>query len=216
TAALEGIMVGDINQDGRVDVIITNKTTRSIAIFPNNSDPGSLAFGVQYDAIQFDAIAGDEPTNIAIGDFDGDGMPDIAASNQGGDHISVFRNRGSAGGPISLDAALNFAVGDQPMGISIGDINGDGKADLVVANYRSNDISVLRNASSGTTLNFLDDIKRITAGSSTRDVVISDVDGDGKPDITALSQGSDMVSVFLNNLQLPPVISSFTPAIAAP
>ncbi len=93
-----------------------------------------------------DFATGSGPYSVSIGDLDGDGKADLAVANGNSSTVSVFRNTGSAG-TISYAAKVDFATGTAtaPYSVSIGDLDGDGKADLAVANYGSNTVSVIRN-----------------------------------------------------------------------
>ena len=84
---------------------------------------------------------GSNPQSVAVGDFNGDGKPDLATANVGSNEVSVLLGSGSGGfGP-----ATNFGVGDGPFSVAVGDFNGDGKPDLAVANNGSDNVSVLYN-----------------------------------------------------------------------
>jgi hypothetical protein len=78
---------------------------------------------------------------VAVGDFDGDGKPDLAVANFGSNNVSVLLGNGDG----SFQAAQNFGVGSSPYSVAVGDFNGDGVQDLAVANSGSNNVSVLIN-----------------------------------------------------------------------
>src|SRR6185369_2010459 len=82
---------------------------------------------------------------VSAGDFDGDGKADLAVANGGNSTVSIFRNTSSGPGVASYAAKVDFAVGPNARSISVGDMDGDGKADLTVTNYTGNNVSVLRN-----------------------------------------------------------------------
>jgi FG-GAP repeat. len=75
---------------------------------------------------------------LAIGDIDGNGIADIAASNYNDKSISVFFM--NKNGVMSSKV---IKVGNRPDGIAINDLNGDGKGDIVVSNYDDNTINIL-------------------------------------------------------------------------
>jgi VCBS repeat-containing protein len=145
--------------------------------------------------------AGDGPVSVAVGDFNGDGKPDLAVANE----LSLFPSNvsvllGSATG--SFGGPTNFPVGDFtfPFSVAVGDFNGDGKPDLVVANEFSNNVSVLLgNGTGGFTgpTNF-------TAGSGPASVAVGDFNGDGKPDLAVANVNDDNVSVLLNSTNQAP------------
>jgi hypothetical protein len=83
------------------------------------------------------------PLSVASGDFNSDGVLDLAVANSSSSSLSVFLGNGDG----TFQAATNFGVGGVPRSVAVGDFNGDGKLDLVTAN-ESNDVSVLINNSS--------------------------------------------------------------------
>ena len=99
---------------------------------------------------------------------------------------------GDGGG--SFGAATNFAAGTAPSSVAIGDLNGDGKPDLAVANPGSGSVSVLLGDGAGSfaaATNF-------ATGSAPRAVAVGDLNGDAKPDLAVANLDSDNVSVLLN------------------
>jgi hypothetical protein len=78
---------------------------------------------------------------VAVGDFDGDGKPDLAAANFDSDTVSIRLGNGAA----HFAAEPDLAVGKTPLSVAVGDFNGDGKPDLAVANVSSGTVSVLLN-----------------------------------------------------------------------
>ena len=83
--------------------------------------------------------SGSAPTNVAVGDVNGDGIMDVAVGNYGSNNVTVLfgGRRGLIASPGSP-----FAVGEEPSSIAIGDLNGDGKGDRN-GKTKSNDVSVL-------------------------------------------------------------------------
>src|SRR5262245_32475521 len=102
-------------------------------------------------AVTFDPAvhhgAGDGPSSVAVGDFNGDGQQDLAVANLGnpitGDGASVSVLLGSGTG--TFQSAAPYAAGDAPASVAVGDFNGDGRPDLAVANLLSDSVSVLLN-----------------------------------------------------------------------
>ncbi len=97
---------------------------------------------------------GNGPAFAAVADINGDGKTDVIIANQGDNSVSVLFNTTTAGTSVaSLGEQVTFATGPMPTAVAIADVNGDGKADLIVANYSGdlaagisgNSISVLLN-----------------------------------------------------------------------
>ena len=88
-----------------------------------------------------DFAVGAAPESVAVGDFNGDGVQDLAVANQGSNNVSVLLGNGDG----TFQAARNFDAGRSPVSIVVGDFNGDGVQDLAVANQLGNNVSVLIN-----------------------------------------------------------------------
>ena len=73
------------------------------------------------------------PYSVAIGDFNGDGRPDLAVANVDSNTVSVLLGNGDG----TFQAAVNYGVGTKPFSVVVGDFNGDGKPDLAVTNAGS-------------------------------------------------------------------------------
>jgi hypothetical protein len=79
------LAIADMNRDGRLDVVIANTGLASVVILQNNPDGGAWE--------KITLATGNAPTYVAIGDFNGDGLPDIAVSNHDDDTVGVLFNR---------------------------------------------------------------------------------------------------------------------------
>ncbi len=186
-----GVLIADVDMDGKPDLLVSNQSSSSISIFQNISGTsGNIML-----APRVDLATSSSPFGISVGDIDGDGKPDIAVSCGSG--ISVLRNTGSLG-VLSFAAKADFTTGSSPQGIKLVDLDGDGKLDLATACFQSNTyISLLRNTSSSGTISFATKID-YTSGTNPFDLAVGDFDGDGKPDLVASNQSTSTVSVYRN------------------
>lgn len=153
----------------------------------------NLGDGVFMDVGELDV--GVKPVGVAIGDLDGNGTLDLAVINRLGPFVdgtvSLLFNLGDGTfkEPVVLD------TGFMPEAVVIGDLNGDGDSDLVVANSGSGNVSVLLNNGDGT---FTDD-ERYETDSGPQSIGIGDLDGDGDLDLAVANAGGGNVSILLNN-----------------
>lgn len=138
---------------------------------------------------------GTYPESLAVGDFNGDGVPDVVASNiygsNSGSTLSVFLGRGDG----TFQSQRTLAVGVLTASVVVGDVNGDGKADIVVANHVDDNVGVLLGNGDGT----FAAQQTFAIGSRPSAVEVGDFNGDGKLDIAATNEAADSVSVLLGN-----------------
>jgi len=184
------VAIGDLDGDGKSDIAVSNSHSNNVGVLRNISSGGSSdAFASRVD---YDTHSG--PWAVAIGDLDGDGLPDLAGARIYSDTVSVVRNVSSGGGNIAFGARADFATGSGPGSVAIGDLNGDGRPDLVVANRTSNTVSVLRNLGNGEFANKVE----FATGIRPLSIAIGDLGGDGLPDLAVVNWESNTVSVLRN------------------
>ena len=206
-ASTDGLAVEDLDADGLPEIVTTQFLTQTSNIFilRNTSLPGNISFAND----QTLDISG-TVVNLKAGDLDGDGKPEIVATQLiGSGTISVFRNTTS--GAIAFAAPVSFATNVRPWGLDFGDIDGDGHPDIVVASLEKS-VTILNNESTPGVLDFSTVIQATTF--INRHVSVGDVDGDAKPDIVFTSVDDNnnnilasKVSVFRNKSCLVPEIN---------
>jgi hypothetical protein len=148
---------------------------------------GDATFGAKADY-----EAGWFACSIAVGDFNRDGIPDLATANRSSSSVSILLGNGSGG----FSAKVDYALGTNPNAVAVGDFNGDGIPDLATANYTSNNVSILPGVGNGTFGTKVD----YAAGTDPRSVTVGDFNRDGAPDLAVAryQEGFGKVSVLLN------------------
>jgi len=132
--------------------------------------------------------------------MDGDGKSDLVVTNVSSDNVSVFRNTSISGSisASSFAAKVDFGTGLHPVTVAIGDLDGDSKPDLVIANQLSDNISVLRNTSTSGSISASSFSSKTDFPTDNQpvSVAVGDLDGDGIPELATTNINSNTVSVF--------------------
>lgn len=202
--------VGDINHDGKADIITATRNADAMSVFLNTTATGGTTTSF---STQHDFASGTNPYSVTVGDVNGDGKLDVAVANRDSNSVSVFLNTTVDGSATPTFSAKNdFAVGTSPRAVAFRDLNGDGKPDLTVANHDSNTLSVLINTTApGASAATFATKRDFATDADPSFVAVADLNGDGKPDVAVPSNTGNAVSVFLNTTVLPPPAVSTAP-----
>jgi len=194
-ASPSGITIGDIDGDGKPEIVVTSTGTSLVSVFPNISVTGAITTGSF--ATRMDLTVGTSPLRVAIADMDGDGKADLVVSNNGSNNLSVLQGT-STPGAISFAAPVTLTSGTAPVNLALGDINGDGKPDIVCTNNGSNTVSAFRNTSIPGTVSFAPKADFPTDRGPYA-VALGDVNVDGMPDIVVTTTDTNTICILRNN-----------------
>jgi hypothetical protein len=179
--APQAVAVGDLNNDGHLDIVTANTIDNTISLYTNDG----AAHYTLWKIIQ----VGSSPRAIVVADFNNDGASDIAVLNGGSGSITLLTNS------HGTFTASTFAAGSAPVAMTANDFNHDGFMDLVIANGGPNSLSiVLNNCSGGFT-----PASTVSLYNKPTALYSGDMNGDGAADLAVAQYASASV---INTLQV--------------
>jgi hypothetical protein len=183
------VAVADLNGNGPLDLAIADYSATEVTVLTGNGSgeflPGP---GSPY-------LVGNDPKSVAVGDFNGDGLPDLAIANFEDGTVTVLLNAKT--GIFAAATNSPFTVGDAPTAVVVGDFNKDGKLDLAFANFYGNNVTLLLgNGSGGFTAATG---SPFAVGTGPHSMVAADFNGDGNLDLAVANATDGTVTVLLGN-----------------
>ena len=145
-ASVFPIAIGDMDGDGKLDLVVGGGPgSQAICVYRNTATVGSIT--TNSFAPRVDFAAPGWVNSLTLADLDGDGRLDIALVSQLSSVFSIFKNVSVPGSftTNSLAARVDYAAGYNPNGIAVGDLDGDGRPDIVFANTYNNTLSIYQN-----------------------------------------------------------------------
>jgi hypothetical protein len=180
------VVVGDFNGDGSQDLAVSNFADNTVTILLGN---GSANFTP---AANSPVATGSGPAFLAVGDFNSDGIQDLAVPNFHDGTVTVLVGNGA--GRFTA-AGTPLTVGTSPGTVVVGDFNRDGFQDLAVANSGSSTVTVLMG--NGAAVFTAATGSPFTTGAGAFSLVVGDFNGDGFLDIATANNNGNNVTVLL-------------------
>lgn len=188
------VRAADVNGDGRADVITTNLEGDDVTVLLSDGRGGlKPSAGSPFSC-------GDSPFNFAVGDVNGDGRPDLAVVNspsstsdrRGQDGLTVLLGDGAGGFRLMNGSPL--ATGRVPDIAAVGDVNGDGVADVAVSSPDGDNVTVFLMSVKGAVASSY----TVRVGGHPKGLAIRDLNGDGKADLVVTNNGDNAVTVLIS------------------
>ena len=200
-----GVVAVDLDGDGYDDIASTSSIANVFTHFRNLAQFGSIT--ASSFATGVDVATGNQPYSLAAADFDGDGKSDIAVTyfNALSSFVSVYRNT-STSGSISFTAPVNLPCLKNGYNIAAQDLDGDGKAEIVVMhqpNPPPGSFSIFQNTSTSGNISF-GSVVNFPITHNPQAIAIADINLDQKPDILIVASpyivAGNFLMVFENKL----------------
>ena len=186
--------IHDLNKDGKPEIIVSNSFNNTFYIFINQSTIGTISFNTT--PLKLTVTGAVNTYGIDVKDLDGDRLPEIIITQFQSSHIFILKNQ-SAGAISFADAQKITLTGNLNKIVTV-DLNRDGKADLVSTSTLTNQMFVLFNQTSGSTIAF-GGMLTLPTGNGPWGLDVSDIDGDQDPDIIVANRNESNLDVFLHD-----------------
>jgi hypothetical protein len=183
------VAVGDLNGDGIPDLAVANNAGGgTVTILLGNGN------GTFTQAANSPVTVGIAPISVAVGDFNRDGIPDLAVANQTSQTVTILLGNGNG---TFTQAANSPATGGDPYSVAVGDFNEDGIPDLAVANMADGTVTILLGIGDGTFTQAAN--SPVAVGERPSSVTVGDFNEDGVPDLAIANSGAGTVTILLGN-----------------
>jgi hypothetical protein len=183
----QSVVIGDINNDKQLDIVVVDSLTNNLGIFLGYGN-GTFSSQVTY-STEPDSL----PASVALGDFNNDSRLDIVVANYGTNNVGVFLGYGN--GKFSNQSTYSTGSGSGPFFVAVGDFNNDNRLDIVVANTGTNNLGVFLGYGNGSF--FSQATYSTDPGSVPYSVALGDFNNDSRLDIVVANNGANNVGVFL-------------------
>ena len=183
------IVVGDFNNDGRLDLAVANSHTENIGVLFGYGD------GTFSNQITYSTGSGSQPYFLAIGDLNNDNQLDIAVANYGSNSFSVLLGCGNG----TFFSPLNYFIADgsQPLSIAVSDFNDDNRLDIVVTSSGTDNVGVF--------FGYIDESFLFApacptgALSQPTSIAVGDFDHDTRLDVVVANNGIDNIMILFGS-----------------
>lgn len=191
------ITCGDLNGDGKPDLIATEKGTTDKVFFLKNNSSGAGSFSFTTQSVQ---LSGQTPQHVKVADLDLDGKPELIITSQTSNNVIVLQNKSTKAAILfSLPITISIPGATHLDALAVDDMNGDYLPEIMVSQYQtSSDIYIIQNTSIPGTIS-LSNGAGASVGAAINHILTGDFDNDGRKDIAYARAGRPgAIGVMLN------------------
>ncbi len=182
-----GIAVGDFNNDGQLDIVVTNSRTDNVGVLLGYGNGSFTA------VITYSTGGSSYPTAVAVGDINNDDQLDIIVSNFAACNVGILFGYGNG----SFSVVKTYSTGETsfPYSFTLIDLDIDGQLDIIVANFGASNIGIFFGYGNGSFQNQLTYSTGYPSGPA--DVTVADFNNDNRLDIAVPILNRDNVGILL-------------------
>jgi len=202
------VVLGDLNADGKPDLVVSNFLTNTVSVLLGNGD-GTFQAPRQYvigdvkttftPGSDTNFLAFRQRRDLTLADFNRDGIPDVVVTNYDSGDVSVLLGRGDG----TFQAQRRFNATPNPLGLDVGDLNNDGKLDLVAIDStpsdKPNNITVLLGRGDGTFEPEQQPFLQVPDVLFLANVRLADFNNDGRLDLAVGGGQLQGIDIYLGN-----------------
>jgi hypothetical protein len=187
------IVVGDFNDDGHADLALTSGNDNTVVILEGNGKGAFTPFSGS------PITVGSFPEALKTGDFNNDGILDLAVANAEDSTISILLGNGDGTFTAAIGSPVNAGIGSFPFFLAVGYFNRDGYADLAVVNGQDNSVSILLGNGEGGFTPAAGSPIHFPNAPGLCPIVTADFNGDGIIDLAVADFSTNTVYILLGN-----------------
>lgn len=178
-----------MNADAKLDILAARLDVGTLSVYLGDGHAGFReARGSPF-------AVGNQPEDLAVADFNGDGRPDVAVANHETDYVTVLLGDGTGGLALAPESPVHVPSRPHPHGVAHGEFNGDGHPDLAVESRDEDAVLVLYGDGKGA---FSRKPERLAVGRSPYwRLRAGDLNADGRHDLVTTNNEGASVSVLL-------------------
>jgi hypothetical protein len=181
------VLFKDLSGVGDYGIVVANYNSGTVSVLMGHPD-GTFDAPRTFSTV---SATGWTPNTLALGDVNGDHKPDLIVGSFFAQYSNICLLLGNGNGTFKMPQT--FAQGSTPMALAVGDVNGDGKLDIAIANHYRHSVDVFL-GNGDATFNLP---QTFATGTSPIGLSIGDLNADGKLDLVVANLNSNNVSVFL-------------------
>lgn len=182
---LTALSVRDMDGDGKVDVVVTNRSTSQALVLTN----ASVAPGVAFRGSPASLAVSVDPVAMVLADLDNNGQPDLLTAGYASQSLTAV-----LGSSPLLPVLVQAPLTSHPVGLAVADVTGDRRLDVLTANFDASSVSVF--ALQG---DKLVPRQHVPVGAQPASVRAADLDGDGWQDLVVASSGVNQLWILLSD-----------------